>query len=475
MDFLDRFPARDRDRLSAVATLVRLGRGEFLLRRGERGGDLFRVAEGELEVIDTRSQPAVVLDVLGRGSLVGEMAFLDQATRAADVRAAEGALCQRWERAALVKVLEDSPSLAASFYKVIAELVTERQRVLATNAVAGTLGATGQGRRGTEQAATAARSLATGLRDRLMEAEPLIRRDRGAARREILAALRTFTESMTATLGRMTDDDQAAAGEVLGRELHPYLMRSHLGEQALARPSGHASDPQALGHVHAGHPEGDGPLGEFIDEWLLGLPTARGLRERSALAADLVLERLPPDGLVRMELVNLGSGALFAALLPHLDRLRGELWCVDGNRDALAAVDQGVRGRVRDLRVKLVQEDLGGVVLGGARARMSQPGILVADGLADHLPERVLASFLEGVAAALAPGGHLVLTALAESPDEAVYRHLIAWPTVRHRPAGLAGLVAGAGFDEVRTYEAGTVGVVVVGQRTGGPGAPRGP
>ena len=87
--------------------------------------------------------------------------------------------------------------------------------------------------------------------------------------------------------------DQVEFGASVARELHPYLMRSHLGELSIERPSGHTGDPQTIGHILANKPQGDGPLGEFIDEWLLGLPTSRALRERRAFAMQSVLESLP--------------------------------------------------------------------------------------------------------------------------------------------------------------------------------------
>ena len=123
MDFLERFAERHRDRLVGVATTVRLARGEFLLRRGERGGDVFRVAEGELEVIDNRTQPIIVLDVIGRGGVVGEMSFLEDSVRNADVRTPDGAICQRWDRAALLRILDQEAAFAAEFYRVLAGML----------------------------------------------------------------------------------------------------------------------------------------------------------------------------------------------------------------------------------------------------------------------------------------------------------------------------------------------------------------
>ena len=90
----------------AAGRSVELARGEYLLRRGERGGDIYLVEEGTLEVVDTRSSTEVVISLVGPGAVVGEMAFIDEAPRNADVRAAGPAVCRHWEHDLLMRVLE---------------------------------------------------------------------------------------------------------------------------------------------------------------------------------------------------------------------------------------------------------------------------------------------------------------------------------------------------------------------------------
>ena len=461
MDFLDRFIERDRDRLLAAATTLRLARGQFLIRRGEKGGDVYRVAEGELEVIDTRSQPAVILDVLGRGTVVGEMAFLNETPRSADVRAADGAVCQRWDRHALLRVLDQDPLLAAGFYKVVAELIAERQRAAVTNAVAGTLGNSGLAG-GSENGAAEGRALAETLRRRLMEIEPALRRDRAQGARELHTALHNFGQQMQEAMTRMSEGDALAAGQVLAREMHPYLMRSHLGELALDRRDGHCGEPACIAHLLAGKPEGDGPLGEILDEWLLALPMSRTFRERRAQAVQLVLEAIPAEPPLRILVVNAAGGALLPELVGYLGRVRGELTVVDGTRETLAEVDESVRARHKDLKLRLVQDDLAGLCLGRSRIKYVPQNIIVLDALLEYLPERVTASLLAWARSQIQAGGHVVVTALVAAQDDAVYRHLLQWPLVRRSKNAISGHLTSAGFEDVRVYEAGNAGVVAI-------------
>lgn len=459
MDFLQRFTDRERERLLSVSQTVRLGRGQGLLRRGEPGGDLYRVEEGELEVIDSRSQPVIVLQVIGKGSMVGEMAFLDESPRSADVRAAEGATCQRWERRVLVKLLQEEPSLGSRFYEMVAKMLSERVRDLGVLAASGGAGG-GAPVRGSEQASAMGRALGDAIRNRFMEIEPVIRRDKALARRETLTALHNFQEALAEGQNRLSDIDQAEFGASVARELHPYLMRSQLGELTIERPSGHTGDPATLAHILANKPEGDGPLGEILDEWLLGLPTSRALRERRAFAMQSVLEALPGDAAVRILVLNAGASAVLGDLLPYMSRLRGEIICVDGSRESLTAIDERLKSRPRDLRLKLVQEDLGNVCLGHAQSRFPPQDILVVDGLMDYVPERLGVALLGWAAGQLAPAGRLVATGLAEANDDPVYRYLLAWPLVRRTRAGLTGLLQSAGYVDVRVWAALSAGLV---------------
>ena len=458
MDFLERFNDRERERLLSVAQTVRLARGQGLLRRGEPGGDLYRVDEGELEVIDSRSQPVIVLQVIGKGSMVGEMAFLDESPRSADVRAAEGATCQRWERRTLVKLLQEEPTLGARFYEMVARMLSERVRDNLVLSGAG--GNRSGGARGSEQAAGMGRSLGDAIRSKFMEVEPLLKRDKVLARREALTALHNFQEGLAEGDHRLSDVDKLEFGASVARELHPYLVRSKLGSLAVDRASGHSGDPATIAHVLGNKPEGDGSIGEFIDEWLLGLPTSMALRERRSLGTQSVVESLPADAAVRLLLLNAGGSPLLRDLEPYLGRMRGEIICVDSSREALAAIDAAMTNRPRDLRLKLVQEDLGAVCLGQARSRFPPQDIVVIDGLMDYVPERLGVSLLSWCSGQIAPAGRLVATSLADTPDDPVYRHLLNWPLVRRTRLGLTGLLRGASFVDVRVWSALSAGLV---------------
>lgn len=448
----------------AVSTSVRLARGEYLLRRGDRGGDFYRVVEGELEIIDGRQQPAVVLDVFGRGQMVGEMGFLEAQVRTADVRAAETSVCQRWEHGALMKVLDVDPTLAAAFYRALAGLAVERSRSITTTAMLGALaGGTGSGG---ESAVQQARSLATRTKAWLVELEPLIRRDRDAATHKLLAGLHNFVAEFTNAVGRLSRAEQVASGAELARELHPYVMRSHLGEIAIDRVEGWSGDCWTIAHIAAHKPVGDGPLGEMLDSWLLDIPTSRALRERRALAALLVSESVPARAPVRVLGVGANSCLLLVSEFVNLGRVPGEVVCIDGSRAALALVEQAFATRPRSLKLKLVQDDLAAVCAGRGSGGYAPQDVIVADGLLEYLPEREAVTLLRTMLSLLAPGGKVIVTGICPASDELVVEHLLNWPMVRRSVSTSRGLLVAAGAEDDRAYEAGSAGVVLVGSRS---------
>ena len=60
--------------------------GEWMMREGEAADRMFIVASGRVEVID-EGPPEVLIRVVRRGDMLGELALLQAGTRSASVRA----------------------------------------------------------------------------------------------------------------------------------------------------------------------------------------------------------------------------------------------------------------------------------------------------------------------------------------------------------------------------------------------------
>ena len=288
MEFLSRLESAERERLCAAGRAVELARGAYLMRRGEASSELYLVESGALEVVDTRSRPEVVLDVLGPGGLVGEMTFLDLSPRAADVRAAADSRCLRWDRGVLFAVLKEDEGLAVAFYRALAAIMVDRVRAVTTNAVAGGLGrARGMTTITGPAMARDAYDLAEASRARWQEPEARLRVDPSdaAARGKVRTAAEALIRDASDWLGRVPDPGRVAeAGQVLARELHAFLVRSRMVALSWESAKKAGGRPELIGHVLGDACSGDGALGEALDAALLASPTPVAMRWRMGVA-----------------------------------------------------------------------------------------------------------------------------------------------------------------------------------------------
>lgn len=454
MDLYSSLRAEHRERLDAAAVRLRLGRGATLMRRGERGGDVYRVVEGRLEVIDTSSDPPIVLDHVGEGAFIGEMAFLDERVRSADVRAAEETVCQHWARDRLLALLDEQPALGMDFFRALSMLINERSREFRQRAVQEGLRAGGPTAGGAEGAEG---PLLSGLLAQLAELEILARGDRAATWARLPGALESFGAQLLALVERQESRSRALILERCAQALHPWLSRAQTGRLCIERPEGQVSGPLLLQHLGDGQPSGDGALGELLDQWLLGCPTPEALasRQRALRAA---LEAAPGRRVLVLGGAASGLAAHLCARLPASSSLR----LVEDRREALGAlVANGCQPRLA-----MYQDDLVALALGEGTLNLGAHDQVVVDGLLDHLPDRAAARLLGELRRACAPKGRLWLSALAppapaDQAEALVMRHILRWPLVRRGPEVLEVLLQSAGFAEVRAQACARGGLLV--------------
>lgn len=476
MEFLDRFTPTDRERLLAAGRVKRLAEGEYLIRRGERGGDVFLVEEGSFEVVDGSTQPEVVLGNVGQGKVLGEFSFVDAAPRSADVRASGAAAVRVWEQQSMLALFGDEPGLAAAFYRALSTATVERMRVLSTTAVAGGLGAQAGASRVGAGESEQARAIADRVQALWLEADATLRRDPddGAALRAVDEGFDLLFDQATMWLRGFTEPEAAAeAGDALSRDLRPYLVRASLAELSLDPPSRRSGDPRLVAHVLLDRARGDGRMGERIDARLLAMPSCAALRLRTRVAARTVAAGLPSGRPATVMMVNATCGALLARLLPELAREGATVRAVDGSREALAFLDAGLSVRPPSVTLKLVQEDLAALALGRSDSSFEAADFVIVDGLLDYLPDRLAAALLAWVREHLAPGGVVLVTGLGPAEDAELFDHVLDWPMVRRTAAEVRTLLEGCalGARVVSGHDTdGPPVVVVTGRRAAEPG-----
>lgn len=101
--------------------------GEHLIRQGDEATDLFFVEDGQVTAqVEGDDGAPTRLESMGRGRMVGELAFFLGQRRTADVVADTPSRVRRITRASLARLRAERPEAAATFYDLVARLLSER-------------------------------------------------------------------------------------------------------------------------------------------------------------------------------------------------------------------------------------------------------------------------------------------------------------------------------------------------------------
>lgn len=437
MSFLDRFPTEARHAFEQAATVIAAPRGTLVMRKGEPGGDVYYVRRGALEVVRTR-RGGEDITAIPEGSIVGEFSFLDDTPRSADVRVALDAELLRWRRDELRGLLTKRTDLAAAFYEGVARIAASRIRTMNENAAAVSAA------RVTEEA----RAIAEHTKEMLLEHETRLRQDpadTGAIEgiRAALDHLETQVHSLFISHPEFTA--LHAASRVLSRELHPYFVRSALSERCIRRQNGVSGAPDIVAHVLNDVAGGDGQLGEIIDRWLLDRPMLKALRRFREPILGLVGPGLPTHRNRRVLVVPASS--LVTSLSYVLTHPPTVLSVADSSKDTLSFyVDAGAPYRAKAVELKPVEVDIAAWANGRESLELPPQDVIVLQGLLEYLPDRLVVAMLQNSRRLLAPGGRVIATALAPSPDQDVLDALLSWPTIRRTIEQTGRLFQSAGL-----------------------------
>jgi CRP-like cAMP-binding protein/tetratricopeptide (TPR) repeat protein len=121
-----------RRELTTLATFSeerRFPEGAYLFHEGDRGGELYVVAEGRVMISKLIAGGEEALAILGRGDFFGEMALIDGEPRSADARAHGGPLTVLvLDRDSVKEVLSMDSAAALQFLQLLCRLIANRLR-----------------------------------------------------------------------------------------------------------------------------------------------------------------------------------------------------------------------------------------------------------------------------------------------------------------------------------------------------------
>ena len=100
---------------------MRYGRGEVIFREGEPAERLFLIDSGRVKLsISSATGQELMIAVLGRGQIFGELEVIDHGTRAMDARAMEVAELYAFPSDVFCTMLENRPALARRLLELMA-------------------------------------------------------------------------------------------------------------------------------------------------------------------------------------------------------------------------------------------------------------------------------------------------------------------------------------------------------------------
>jgi hypothetical protein len=119
-----------RDRLAKEVREVRIPAGRWILHEGDRAESMFIVSGGRIEVVH-EGPPEILLRVLRRGDVLGELALLRDGVRAASARAQGDTELLELGRAQFEHLIEHAPEFALGLTRAMgAQIAASRSPVV---------------------------------------------------------------------------------------------------------------------------------------------------------------------------------------------------------------------------------------------------------------------------------------------------------------------------------------------------------
>ncbi|MED5812267.1 class I SAM-dependent methyltransferase [Mycolicibacterium sp. 050232] len=246
-------------------------------------------------------------------------------------------------------------------------------------------------------------------------------------------------------------------GAFVHRETYPYLGLSTLVDRSYTKPRGYAGDYLTLQMVYDDKPDGVRRLGPYIDEWFLGIPASRAVKNRRQLLRDIIIDTAQHCQGRPTAITSLACGPAREIFDTFAEAECPDIiaTCLDIDDQALGyaqgiAHSLGVTGRVAFVQANIVK-----VALGRQTLELGDQDLVYSIGLIDYLADHHVVKLLDWIYHHLRPGGTAIVGNFdTANPDRAFMDHLLDWKLIHRSPQDLADLFAqsifGAAPVEVR-------------------------
>jgi len=99
--------------------------GDVIVRQGEVGDCLFVIQDGQVEIVAEHAGRETVLQTLGPGEMLGEMAIFERVARSATVRAKGPARLLTVDKKNFMRRVNEDPSIAFRIVETMSRRVRE--------------------------------------------------------------------------------------------------------------------------------------------------------------------------------------------------------------------------------------------------------------------------------------------------------------------------------------------------------------
>ena len=458
-------------------------RGQEIVNPGSDSNHIYYVEKGAVEVSTSVNDTKIAVAFIGAGSFFGEIGFFDGISRVREVRATEDTVIRKFDQHLMKEVQAQDPQLYGEFVTYMAQsicakfrrILEEREPLTAYAASLST------GRRTFQEAKllpewffktpewSHLNRAVEGFKARFFDITHQLQQVPGSEVPETLEqkSYQLFDElnSALADFEKIGDsDDQEFIWGYLFKELFPYYMRSRFAERTYYKPRGYAGDFLMMEMIYQNHPDGDGKIGKLVDSWCLNSASAKAVRGRRRLLAELlesnVASRQNNGNPVRIMNLACGSNRELFDFIGRFDKTEAiEALCVDADLQALEYTNTKVNVFPHRAAIRLMNDNVVKWSLGSTRHQYEKFDIIYSAGLTDYLDRRLFLAIVSRCYEHLKPGGVLIIGNFSHvNPNKVFMDRILNWKLIYRNEAELAQLFAESPFGKqlhIRSEEQG--------------------
>ena len=124
----ERLPPSKLKLLAFTSELVTYEHGDLLFQQGDNADSAYLIVDGEAEILSEAGSGPVVVGVLVKNELVGEMGVLTNSPRSASIRAKDGLKTLKIDGEVFVKLITENPTVALDVMRQLSDKLARTHR-----------------------------------------------------------------------------------------------------------------------------------------------------------------------------------------------------------------------------------------------------------------------------------------------------------------------------------------------------------